>query len=446
MYRQVDVPRSFRGMWPVAVVRAGLAPSILTMLACTTLVLGGCAGLTGPGDSGPPAEITDLPRSLSVGEEALIGAGNAFGFDLLRELVQSEPDSSHFISPLSASMALGMTMNGAAGETFDAMRSALRFGGLSQDQINASYRSLLDLLTELDPAVSVQIANSIWHADWLTPLEAFTARTRSAFDAEVRPIDFFAPDAAPTINAWVSEHTRGRIEEMVEDPIPNPEALVMYLLNAVHFEADWTAGFDRADTFDGPFQLPDGSVATVRYMERTGGFGMRQAPDYVVVDLPYGGKAFSMTVVVPRGSLTLPELVASMDDETWQSLVADLHDADRAGLQLPRFTLEREHGLNEPLARMGMGIAFRRCVADFSSAFGREFQEAACPHISAVKQKTFLRVDEEGTEAAAVTSVEIVLTSAPPIIRVDRPFLMAIRERLTGTILFLGAISEAPTD
>jgi serine protease inhibitor len=393
---------------------------------------------SGPGEA--PREITELPRALTQSEAEVLRASNAFGFDLLREIVRSEPASSHFISPLSASMALGMTLNGASGETFDAMRGALRFDGLSEEEINASYRGLIDLLTDLDPRVSFQIANSVWHRPELVPLESFASALERSFDAEVRGIDFASAVAASTINDWVRDRTNGRIEEIVEDPIPWD--VVMYLLNAIHFKGDWTAQFDPDRTREGDFHLPDGSTARVRFMTRTDGFRMGAGPGYTAADLPYGGKAFSMTVVVPAKGGSLPELVEALDDEGWAAIVGSLHDAQGgARLYLPRFTLEWERTLNEVLEALGMGVAFRDGEADFSRIFG-----FFGPFISEVKQKSFIQVDEEGTEAAAVTSVEIGLTSAPPEVRLDRPFLLAIRERLSGTILFLGAISEAPTD
>jgi len=407
-------------------------------------LLAGCELLTGPGsgsDRAPP-EITELPRTLTTQELEVLGASNAFGFDLLREIVRNQPDSSHFLSPLSASMALGMTLNGAANETFDAMRSTLRFDGLSRGEINASYRGLIDMLDGLDPRVSFQLANSVWHDAPLTPREAFVASLLESFDAEVHGIDFGDPEAAPTINAWVDEKTNGRIEEIVPDPIP--PLVVMYLLNAIHFKGDWTSQFDPDDTHNGDFLLPDGSSAPVRYMTREGGFRVHWTPGYTVLDLPYGGKAFSMTVVVPHAPDGLPDLVESLDAAGWADLVDGLGGSvDRSRIYLPRFTLEWERSLVETLGALGMEIAFQECVADFSLIFEDQLQ---CPHLSDVVQKTFVRVDEEGTEAAAVTSVEVSIVSAPPAYRVDRPFLFAIREHLSGTILFLGAISEPPTD
>ncbi len=421
------------------------APSTLPLIATTAaLLLAGCDVFTGPGDSPGPApdQITELPRALSSAELAMLDASNAFGFDLLQEIVRSAPDSTHFLSPLSASMALGMTMNGAAGETLDAMRKTLRFHGLSQEEINASYRELIKLFRGLDPEVSFRIANSVWHREDLTPREAFASAVRESFDAEVRGLNFSAPETPSIVNRWVDEQTEGLIQEIVDDPIPND--MVMYLINAMYFQGDWRNRFDPDRTHDDDFHLPDGSTATARFMTRSGGFEVGWTPDLTVVELPYGGDAFAMTVLVPAEPDELPELVESLDPASWDELVSNVTTADsEVQLFFPRFTVEWERELDPHLQDLGMGIAFIECQADFSGLFETGAQ---CPHISEVKQKSFVDVDEEGTEAAAVTSVGVRVTSAgpPTSIRVDRPFLFAIRERLSGTILFMGTMSEVP--
>jgi len=416
--------------------------ALIATVAVLALATGGCDSLFTFGSDPAPAPnvITELPRDLTSDEVALLSASNAFGFDLLRRIAADTPDSTHFISPFSASMALGMTLNGAVGETFDGMRTALRFGSdLDEAAINASYRSLIDLLTDLDPRVSFQIANSVWHLPYFAPLADFRERVRTSFDAEVRALDFFAPGAADTINNWVEQKTQGRIDEIVPDPIPAD--VVAYLINAIHFKGDWTYQFDPDDTADGPFYLDDGSTATVRYMTRSGGFRVGYTPEAQIVELPYGGDAFAFTAIVPRGDRTVSEIVASLDDADWESLLAELSDVpSNVQLYLPRFSLEWERSLKETLAAMGMEQAFD-ANADFSRMF-----EGGGVHISEVLQKTFVQVDEKGTEAAAVTSVEIIRVSLPEPVRLDRPFIFALRERLSGTILFLGVIVEPPLD
>jgi len=410
----------------------------LTPIALILAIAAGAAGSCDPaGPTAPnaPAEITELPRQLTGAEAQLLNATNAFGFDLLREIVTSAPDSSHFISPLSASMALGMTMNGAAGTTFDEMRNTLRFGTLSQTDINTSYRGLIDLLGELDPHVSFGIANSIWHLPELTPLPQFVADVTGSFDATIQAIDFADPGAAATINAWVEERTRGRIDEIVPDPIPGD--VVAYLINAIHFKGEWTYRFDPAQTQAGPFHLADGRTVSVPFMQRQGGFLLAGTSQYRLVEVPYGGQAFAMTILLPNEGVRLDHLVTAMTQSEWAAATAGLAPAPaNTPLFLPRFTMEWERSLKETLASLGMPTAFT-AQADFTSMFGE-----SGIFITEVLQKTFVQVNEEGTEAAAATSVEMGRTSAPEPVRIDRPFLFVLRERLSGTILFIGTCLE----
>ena len=204
----------------------------------------------------PPAP--ELPRALSATEVEVIGAGNRFAFDLLREA--SRPGDNLFLSPLSASVALGMTMNGAGGETWNQMRDALGFGGLTEEEINAGYASLIQVLTELDPAVETAIGNSVWTRLGFPVREEFVEVLREFFGAEATELDFAGPSASGRINEWVRSATGGHIEDIVPDPIP-PGVLV-YLINAIYFNAPWTFEFDPDDTRTEPFYPEDRSTRT----------------------------------------------------------------------------------------------------------------------------------------------------------------------------------------
>lgn len=400
-----------------------------------SLSLAGCDGLFSGSSSKDVPLITELPRTLTSAERSAIAAGNSFGFELLQRVLAEKPTESVFLSPFSASMALGMTMNGADGETFQGMREALRFGNLSEAEINASYRGLLDLLRELDQGVQVEVANAIWYREGLPIRADFRDRVTTHFDARVQGLDFSSPTASTTINQWVKDATRGNIEKMVEGQIPG--MMVALLMNAIYFEADWREPFDRNLTRTAPFQLENGSTVDVQLMNRTDTVRAHVTDRFAAADLPYGGGAYSMTVVVPRGDHTIHDLVSWLSPSWWNELTSSFQ-VGRATVSLPRFELEWEGILNGSLEAMGMEAAFDPGTADFSRMF-----QGGGPWIDQVKQKSFVRVDEEGTVAAAVTSVTMP-TSLPPEIRADRPFLFAIRERLSGTILFLGAMVEAP--
>ena len=410
----------------------------LSGLLATVAVVAACTDATGP--SGGARRITALPRALSSGEQAVIGASNAFGFNLLRELDRTRADSNIFMSPLSASMALGMTMNGASGQTFDEMRSTLGFGAQPSAEINASYRSLIDMLRALDQTVDVRIANAIWYRTGF-PFEAtFLDESKQFFDATVAPLDFAAAGAVPTINDWVKASTNGKIDNIVDGPIPAD--IVMYLINAIYFNGAWTTRFDKSLTKPDQFTTVDGSAAPVAMMHGTDTVRVAETADMQVVELPYGGGAFAMTLLLPKPGGSLAAMVSSLSPDVWWSTVAAA-TPQKVDLSMPKFSLRWDALLNDPLQSLGMWLAFQGDVADFtrmSRAAGNQL------YISKVKQKAFVDVHEEGTEAAAATSVEISVTCTcgPPVIRIDRPFVFAIRERLSGTILFLGKIVRPP--
>ncbi len=404
--------------------------------ALATLTLLAAASACGDSPTGPPAPITELPRALTVAEVEVIDAANAFGFNLLRELAADDPEQNLFISPLSASMALGMTLNGAAGNTYDGMLEALALQGLGQEEINLTYDSLIELLDGLDPAVTFQLANSVWAREGFPVLPDFLQRVQDHFDATAESVDFSDPATLDRVNDWVKEGTGGKIEKMFDS---FPGNLVMILLNAIYFKGDWTDAFDRDRTQDGVFTLADGSTKTAKLMHRRADLLYLDDADFQAVELPYGGGAYAMTVVLPRHGVRLAEVVAELDAPTWSAWTDALAEQDLT-LDLPRFTVEWEEKLNEVLIRLGMEDAFDPGRADFTRLTAR-----GGIWVDEVKQKTFVEVNEEGTEAAAATSVSMV-DSAPPGVRVDRPFLVAIRERLSGTILFLGAIYDPESE
>lgn len=401
-----------------------------TALVAATLALSGCDAV-GPGD-GPGEPLTELPRSLTVAEQSVIANGNRFGLDLVREVVARDPRANVVLSPFSASMALGMTLNGADGGTFDDMRATLGFAGLTQDEINESYAALIELLTGLDASVTFDVANSVW-ANELVPFhQAFLDALTESFDARSETRDFTDPATLDAINGWVDDSTNGLIEKILDTLDPD---LVMLLINAIYFEGAWTTEFDPADTHQQAFERADGSFVQVPMMTLsdvevpTGG-----GPGWQTVELLYGRQAFSMLIVVPDGDAR--DFVATLDADRWDDIVAGLAPRTMDQISIPKLRIEYDAFLNDALRAMGMQVAFEP-GADFTrmSPAGDQI----C--IDFVRQKTFLEVDEEGTRAAAVTAVGIGPTSFNGLVA-DRPFVFAIRERLSGTVLFVGLIGD----
>jgi serine protease inhibitor len=393
-----------------------------------------CSGATEPRPGEPTPVLEALPRALSAGEQKVIAANNDFSFSLFRRLGTAAPDSNVFVSPLSASMALGMAMNGASGTTFDEMRVTLGFGTASESEIDQGYKSLIALLRGLDPGVDFRIANSIWMREGFPVTPSFLDAGRTWFDAQATSLDFASPGAVKSINDWVSTATAGRIPTIL-DQIRSDE--VMYLINAIYFKGSWRAKFDPALTIDAPFHGIGGDQPA-KLMHREGTIRYLRTPTFSAVDLPYGNSAYSMSVVLPNAGQTVDAVLASLQADTWSAWAAQFQDAE-TDLYLPRLELTWGRMLIPDLKALGMRAAFDD-GADFSRL------SSVGVFITTVMQKTYVKVNEEGTEAAAVTNVGIGVTSAPlrSVFRVDRPYVFVIRERLSGTILFLGAIRRMP--
>lgn len=377
------------------------------------------------------------PRQLTSLEKKLVTSDNAFGWELFKRIVDQSYHENVFISPLSVSMALGMTLNGAAGTTETAMKNVLQFTGLSKTEINQSYQSLITLLSGLDDRVKFQIANSIWYRLGFQIKQNFIDLNRNYFNAEVRGLDFNSSEAPNIINTWVHEKTYGKIDKVIDqiDPLT-----MMYLINAIYFKGTWLYEFDKAKTRDDRFYLPDGTEKTCKMMQQGGEFPYFSTDRFQAVDLPYGRDKFRMSIFLPNPGVNLDEFISGIDSQTWKDWTArfELHNGS---VFLPKFELKYKTSLNKILTAMGMGVAFNPNQADFGN-----IEKNGDLYISSVLHKTYVAVDEEGTEAAAVTVVGVGATSVGGptnfYMRVDRPFLFVIWENHSNTILFIGKIEH----
>ncbi|MBI2761822.1 MAG: serpin family protein [Chloroflexi bacterium] len=361
---------------------------------------------------------------------------NSFGFGLFRESVAASDGKNVVLSPLSVAIALTMAYNGAGGQTRAEMERMLNVTGMSLADVNAATAALRQSLAGADAKVRLDIANSIWARQGFAFEQDFLDRNRRLFDARVSELDFGGPAAVDVINAWVSENTNGRIDSIIDEINADQ---VMFLINAVYFKGEWKARFDPARTTDGSFRLADGTSKTVPMMSQGGEYLYLQADGAQVLTLPYGDGRFNMTLMLPPEGVSAAELAARLDAATWADWLARLRPMD-GDIALPRFKLSYKATLNEQLKALGMRDAFDEARADFSGM--RRTPPSLV--IDEVKHKTFIEVNEEGTEAAAVTSIGVRVTSAGPRFRfvADRPFLFAIQDSQTGAVMFLGAISD----
>ncbi len=380
--------------------------------------------ITTPGDN--------QVRPLTTSEQKLVSSSEIFGLNLFNSVNNYEGDKNIFISPLSVSMALGMTLNGANGSTYDSMKSVLELNGLTQQEINESYKSLISLLTSIDPKVIFTIANSIWYKNTYSFEQEFLNQNKDYFNAEVSPLDFSDPNSVNTINNWVDQNTNGKITEIIEEI---PLDMVMYLINAIYFKGDWKYQFDKNNTHDDFFNTSSGSQVNCKMMQQQKGLSYYSNNLFQAVDLPYGDSTFFMTIFLPKEGVELNSLINNLSSANWQSWLNNFHSTEGTIL-MPKFELEYKIKMNDVLTSLGMGIAFSG-KADFTNMFkpGNLF-------ISEVMHKTYIKIDEEGTEAAAVTSVGVWVNSVSPgfFMKVDRPFFFVIRERNSNSILFMGKV------
>ncbi|MBA4158206.1 MAG: serpin family protein [Gemmatimonadetes bacterium] len=388
------------------------------------LLLGGCGDPSGPG--------SEPWKSIQL-DERIVHAYTDFGLNLFGALAADAPASNIFVSPTSAAFALAMTYNGTAGETARQMARALGVEGMTIEDANRANREWLDALASTgDRKVELSIANSLWIRQGFPIQPDFLERNQTFYQAEVQELDFSSPAAVKTINDWASRSTRGRIPEIV-DEIGDE---VLFLVNALYFKGDWAHQFDKRRTRPEPFTLPNGQRKSVQMMRQEMKFPYYRGDGFALTSLPYGSGRFSMVLALPDEQSDLAGFYAKLNAASLEQWIAG--QAGTIEVALPRFTVEWEETLNDVLIALGIEDAFDELRADFAGINPNRRDL----HISEVKQKTFLKVDEEGTEAAAVTSVGVQPTSASPALIFNRPFFLAIRDNATGTVLFMGQITD----
>jgi serine protease inhibitor len=408
------------------------------------LLVWGCGGNGSFGGNNPYSAET---RSSRQREEALTRATKALeqgaapqvtesindlGLKLFQRL-STENDKNVFVSPVSISTALTMTFNGAGGDTRKAMSEALGLGKLNHEQVNSAYSNLRTVLTSLDDKVQLQIANALFAREGVPFNGNFLKRNEDYFGAHTSTLDFSKPEAKNTINDWVRESTGGKIKEIVSDI---PQDAVLYLMNAVYFKGLWSTPFKKEDTKDENFTLADGKAVKAPMMTRSGKFAHYKGDGVEMVSLPYGSGRIDMVVVLPDKGVA--PLLKNLNGKNWSKWTSALSGMDAGSVTLPRFKSEFEAGLKDDLSKLGMSVAFQPGKADFSG-----MRDQKDLFIQEVKHKTFIEVNEEGTEAAAATGVQVGATSVPAApfkFRADRPFVYAIRDTQTGVILFMGVL------
>ena len=404
----------------------------LTLMATTTV---GCSS-----DSESPKPepvicpvVTPTELELTRAEQEMVGSSNEFAFNLFREV--QDGVKSQIVSPVSITYALGMLNNGAAGETQKQINSVLGFADTGADGINAFCYKMLQRAATLDPLTKVLIANTIYMNKGYELQTEFVQRAKTFYDAEPETRDFHDGKTRDVINKWGSDHTEGMIEEALKKGEFNPDA-VSYLLNAIYFKGSWKKKFDKALTMKEAFMHAGGyeEMTYADMMHQTTNFEYAETGDCQALRLPYGNGSFQMTVLLPKKKTNdLPKVPTA---EEWQTLNEQM-DSTLVDVSLPRFETDTDIDLVSIMSKLGMPDAFNPFKADF-----HDFCNTAV-YIELMKQVAKIKVDEEGTEAAAVTVIGVVKTSIEPkpqyvTFRANHPFLYVISEQQTGAILFIG--------
>ncbi|GGN95712.1 serpin family protein [Saccharibacillus kuerlensis] len=408
------------------------------VLASLVAVTAGCSNET----------ETEAYQSAYTAEDVnpkLAASMNRFALDFYTMLEQHPGEKdvgpNRMISPAGIAMALSMLKAGAEGETKRQMDEALRLNGMSLEDLAKGQMILRDLLRGSDPSVHMAIANSLWSREGFELNKDYVSQIEKSYGAQVQALDFSKEQAVNTMNQWASDNTAGKIPKVIEAPLS--DELMLLLMNAMYFKGDWTEPFEKEQTKDLPFHTEDGEAVDVPTMHQSGDYDYLDEEGFQAIRLPYGeSKNFGMI-------LALPDEDRSLDDfkrrnlpefEKWSK---DL--TDQPGIiELPRFKLSDKLELNDALSALGMPAAFDDQQAELGglAASGADPGEL---YVDFVTHDTFVEVNEEGTEAAAVTVIGVEAGSAPPApfeLKLNRPFFFAITDRTTGLIVFMGEVGN----
>lgn len=377
----------------------------------------------------------------------LAAADNTFAFKLLKQLSTQRPDTSIFVSPYSVATALQMAANGAAGQTKKEMQQVLETSGISTTALNEACKTAASLLNPKDTNVILTTANALWYRQGGAVKSSFLEANQKYFSSTIRALDFGNARAAEAIiNQWTSDQTRGRIGGIADGMI-DPIYTDLILVNAIYFKGKWLDPFDAKLTKERLFHPAVGAAKKLPMMEMSKKFTYRKGSSYQAVRLPYIGYDLAMYVFLPDAGSSPSKLLQIMNGDNWRRVTVPGFKEHEGLVVLPKFKLENMLELVAPLKALGMRTAFNppmvKQFADFSAMFGT-------PHfISEVRQKAFVEVSEEGTEAAAITAIPmpnnvgIELNPPKPFqMIVDRPFLFAIVDARSEMILFMGSVND----
>lgn len=373
-----------------------------------------------------------VPESQSINVSADFSAkSSAFAFDFWKAY-EAENGGSYFLSPLSLNIALGMLLNGADGDTRAEIKDMLGFDDSDIASVNATYKELITKLPNIDPAVTNVAANSVWHANDFEVKDAYLNELKDSFLAKVYAENFADAATVAKINQWASDNTNAKITKILEKIEPSQ---VLFLINALYFKGDWAQKFNKDNTFPDTFK-GESKTSTKDFMNQLAEFPYYENEEFQMLEMPYGNDKYTFVALLPKSG-TVGELVQNMSESKWNTVTKALNKT-KVEVSLPKFGMETSKDLSKVLASLGMKKAFTT-DADLSNISG--FKNLL---VGFVKQDTYLSVDEQGSEAAAVTTIGVELTSVPsyPSFRCNKPFIFAIVEKTSNTLQFIGKVTD----
>lgn len=402
---------------------------LISILLLASLTIGACT---------KTQEVTP-GRDLIISEKSakIIDADNNFGLELFRniELIKPE-DKNSMVSPISVSLALAMLFNGADGNTKIQMEETLKKVGLSSNEINKSYKDLVSGLASHDPKVELAISNAIFYRNTFSVKNDFIATNKDYYNAEVSALDFSkTSETLSKVNNWVYTNTKGKIDKIIEEV---KQEDVMYLLNAIYFNGEWKYTFEVKETTNRSFTKTDKSVIQVPTMTTEKQFNYTKQSDFEMLEIQYGSGNYSMLILLPNEGKTVNKVISLMTKENLSNWVKQLSEQKKM-LYMPKFEFKYDNSLKDELTVMGMTDAFNEAKANLKG-----ISDAGKLFVSEVMHKSYIKVDEKGTEAAAVTGITVGVTSFNPNLyfNVNRPFVFVIREKVSNAILFVGKVVD----
>jgi len=405
--------------------------TILIFFVCGTMC--SCQQEDIPGNEN---KIIDLDEKSAQ----LIEADNAFGLEIFQKTKANSDAENIMISPLSISVALAMAYNGADAATKTEMEKILKLNGLTPEEINASYKLLIAALQSLDEKVVFELANAIFYRNGFSVKPDFLNINKNNYDAQVSSLDFNSPAAVKTINNWVADKTHDKILSIIDKLSPDDR---MVLLNAVYFNGIWSKEFDEKGTKKLNFTKNDGTSIEIPMMNKEDKLEYTSNSLFQAVKLPYGNGQYNMLVMLPAQNKNSQNVIDELSADNLLKWGKEFKTEEHVVVTMPRFKFEFKMGLIDVLKEMGMQKAFTG-EANFSKITDKEDL-----FISSVLHKSYIDVNENGTEAAAVTAITFSTTSAGPgdtvrkiYFTVNKPFVFAITEKDTGAILFIGEVQN----